>query len=408
MSKTNKKDNNQNHLRIMYGIGGHGNGHITRSIYVAEYLQKNDCEIKILTFGQGSNYIRKYYPDYDFIDISGFDLYYKKGALRPYKTFYEFIRHIPIYLFKNFFIFLKVLLEFQPDIILSDFEPFTQILAKTLNIPLIGIDNVVATIRPEKRPVKFISRELWFTNSTIRFFTRNAKHHFILSFAPELIKIKKWETNITIVQPIIRENVINKRKQVGDDDFILVYQTSNSTIEQINDLTKTFSTIKFIVYGLDVQNRKNVIKKQLSYTEFIDDLSRCTGIVCNGGFSLISEAIYLKKPIFAMPIKGQYEQRVNGSFIAKKGYGVLNERFDVNKFGYFINNIDEFRENLKNYYQIDNNDFLLELKSVIQKVGKKRISPDYGRFYSRILNIWYVKLIVHISKKISIYKNKTT
>ena len=107
-----------------------------------------------------------------------------------------------------------------------------------------------------------------------------------------------------------------------------------------------------------------------------------------------------------MPIRGQYEQRVNGSFIEKKVYGVSNDGFDIDKFGYFINNIDKFRENLKNYYQIDNNDFLLELRNVVQKIGKKRINPDYRRFCSRIVNIWYVKFIVYISKKISLYKNR--
>ncbi len=406
MSKINKENSNQNHLRIMYGIGGHGNGHITRSAYVAEYLQKLNHKVKILTFGQGSDYIRKYYPDYDFIDISGFNLYYRNGTLRPYKTFYEFIRHIPIYLFKNFFIFIKILIEFQPDIIISDFEPFTQILAKTLNIPLVGIDNIVATIRPEKRPVKIVSRELWFTNSTIRLFTRNARYYFILSFAPELIKIKKRETNIIIAQPIIRENVIEKRMHTRDNGFILVYQTSDTTIDQINKLAESFSDIKFIIYGLNVQNRNNIIKKQLSYTEFIDDLSECSGIICNGGFSLLSEAIYLKKPIFAMPIKGQYEQRVNASFIEKKGYGVFNKNFDADKFRYFINNIDKFHKNLENYQQIDNNDFLSKLNSVIEKIGKKRIKPDYGYFFARIINIWYVKFIVYIIKKISLYKNK--
>ncbi|MCK4523546.1 hypothetical protein KAU15_01340 [candidate division WOR-3 bacterium] len=406
MLKINTNNNNRKKLHILYGINGHGNGHITRSTYVAEYLQKLNHKIKIVTFGYGSNCIEKHYSHFDFIDISGFELYYKNGALRPYKTFYEFMKNIPIYLFRNFFIFIKTLIEFQPDIIISDFEPFTQILAKTLNIPLVGIDNIVATIRPEKRPVKILSMELWYTNSIIRLFTRTAKHHFILSFAPELIKIKKRENNIIIVQPIIRKNVIEKRMHTKDNNFILVYQTSDTTIEQINKLIESFSDIKFIVYGLNVQNRNNVIKKKLSYTKFIDDLSECSGIICNGGFSLLSEAVYLKKPIFVMPIKGQYEQRVNASFIEKKGYGVFNKNFDTDKFRYFINNIDKFHKNLENYQQIDNNDFLSKFNNVIKKIGKKRIKPDYSRFCSRIVNIWYVKFIVYISKKIFLYKRQ--
>ena len=54
----------------------------------------------------------------------------------------------------------------------------------------------------------------------------------------------------------------------------------------------------------------------------------------------ISEAIYLKKPVLSVPVRKQFEQIVNGSYLAKLGYGevhkslnkeIIEDFFEFNK-----------------------------------------------------------------------------
>ena len=48
--------------------------------------------------------------------------------------------------------------------------------------------------------------------------------------------------------------------------------------------------------------------KSFSEIEFIQYFSTAKAVIANGGFSFISEAVFLKKPICCVPIKNQFEQ----------------------------------------------------------------------------------------------------
>ena len=47
------------------------------------------------------------------------------------------------------------------------------------------------------------------------------------------------------------------------------------------------------------------------------DLLRCDGVITGGGFETVAEALYLNKPVFTIPIKGQYEQECNATAASK-------------------------------------------------------------------------------------------
>ncbi|MCL4259129.1 MAG: hypothetical protein KJZ52_00755, partial [Anaerolineales bacterium] len=52
----------------------------------------------------------------------------------------------------------------------------------------------------------------------------------------------------------------------------------------------------------------NLEFKPRSEEGFVEDLRTARGVVAGGGFSLMSEAVYLGKPMLAMPLLGQFEQ----------------------------------------------------------------------------------------------------
>ncbi len=47
---------------------------------------------------------------------------------------------------------------------------------------------------------------------------------------------------------------------------------------------------------------------------FIEALRTARGVVAGGGFSLLSEAVYLGKPILSIPLRGQFEQTMNARY----------------------------------------------------------------------------------------------
>ena len=58
---------------------------------------------------------------------------------------------------------------------------------------------------------------------------------------------------------------------------------------------------------------KNVEINPIRNETFIESFIHCTGILCGAGFETPAEALYLKKKLLVIPMKGQYEQQCNAA-----------------------------------------------------------------------------------------------
>jgi UDP:flavonoid glycosyltransferase YjiC (YdhE family) len=76
--------------------------------------------------------------------------------------------------------------------------------------------------------------------------------------------------------------------------------------------------------------------------------------VAGGGFSLMSEAVYLGKPLLAIPLRGQFEQVMNARYLHRTGYGMCVERTSKSALGLFLERIGEFEGTLARYEQVGN------------------------------------------------------
>ena len=93
-------------------------------------------------------------------------------------------------------------------------------------------------------------------------------------------------------------------------------------------------------------------------------------IIVNGGFTMISEAIYLKKPIYSTPAHKNFEQILNGFYVEKLGFGESHENLDVKKIESFLHNLDKYQENLNKVEPWDNTEILNDLDLSIEKYSK--------------------------------------
>ena len=72
----------------------------------------------------------------------------------------------------------------------------------------------------------------------------------------------------------------------------------------------------------------NLRYRPFSEAGFIDDLRTARGVIAGGGFTLMGEAVYLHKPMLAVPLGGQFEQVLNARYLEAEGYGVARRRAD--------------------------------------------------------------------------------
>jgi uncharacterized protein (TIGR00661 family) len=357
-------------MNILYTLSGFGFGHAVRSRVVIENLKKWGHFVKIATYGQGVTYLKRFFPD-EIVEIKGLKHYFLKDRLFGLGTFFKGIQNIPSILFENLPILKKIIKNFNIDVIFNDFEPTSRWLARIVDLPLVTIDNqFLSHLCKLDIPPKFLT-EYFTINTLINFLYPWGDWRFVVSFNPKLTPVKKrYSPNTFVVPPILRKEIFELKPK--KEDFILVYQTAPIYKKKLFKIFRNFKE-KFICYNLGKPSiTKNIILKNFSEEEFLNDLSKAKAVILNGGFTLMSEAIYLKKPIFSIPIKGDFEQILNGLILEKSGWGVFCSHLNEKVLKNFLKNLSLFEENLKEYNQNKNAIFEKKLLRVLDKIELER------------------------------------
>jgi len=353
-------------MNILYTLSGFGFGHSVRSRAVIEILKKRGHFVKIATYGQSITYLKRFFPN-DIVEIKGLKHYFLAGRLFGMGTILKALENIPLILSKNFPILRKIIKNFEINVVFNDFEPSARWLARAMDIPLVTIDNqFISHVCKLNIPLKFLT-EYFAINATINFLYPWGDWRFITSFVPELTPVRKqYAPNTFIVPSILRKEIFELKPK--KEDFVLVYQTAPIYKKS---LFKVFRKMKenFICYNLGRPSKtRNIILKNFSEKEFLNDLSKAKAVILNGGFTLMSEAIYLKKPVFSIPIKGDFEQILNGLILEKSGYGVFCQNFNEKSLRDFFKNIPSFEKKLQEYNQKGNIIFKKKLIKVLNKI----------------------------------------
>jgi uncharacterized protein (TIGR00661 family) len=341
--------------KILYGICGEGLGHASRSRILINHL-KNHHEIRIVAGGKAYDLLFQEYKHVEKIESPRF-IYKDNQVLLTTSVLYMLYRTL-LYTPFSFLKVHRLIKEFKPDVLITDAEPVSNYAALLAGIKRLSIDNPqVLLYRDYTVTVKeFLS---WFSLLiAVKFSMMNANKYLVYDFFDEQIENKK----VLFLKPLIQENI---RKQTPRyDNHIFVYQTSMST-EYVCTLFRKFKET-FIIYGFNKDSVDgNLIFRSFNEQQFFKDIAHAKAVITNGGFTVISEALYLKKPIFSLPLKNQFEQVVNGKFIEKLGAGVYHMDFKEENLKEFLQNLTTYQNNLRQY---DPGDQLNTLQRIEQEL----------------------------------------
>lgn len=309
-------------MKILYGIQGTGNGHITRSKLITKELYKKNIEIDFIFSGRDKD---KYFDMEIFKNPefkSGFSFETKNGKINYLKT----LLNLKI---KQFLNDINDIDFSKYDLILTDYEPIVSWGGKVKDIPVIGIGHQYAfNYNIPKDGINPL------TNIIMKKFAPVSKHYGL-----------HWHNfNEPILPPIIDTTLQNK----DSDGSILVYLPFENPTEIVKKLS-IFTDTNFNVYSpVAFESSNNVFYNKLSYVNFKNDLSKCNGIITNAGFELISEALYLGKKILAKPIDGQFEQMSNAKALKKLKYGSVMKSLKSKTIHTYLNNNNAIKINFPN------------------------------------------------------------
>ncbi len=340
-------------MRILYGLSGDGYGHSSRAQVVGKYLSQWGHEIKMLTYGRAVSVLQK---TYDIFEVSGMEIQFAAGELNKGATIANSLKMLKdnAVQWKRFKHMFK---EFDPDVCISDMEPIVPILRFWYGKPLICIDNQHRMTHLDLKVPRSYLKDFYLAKTVVENFVARAEHFIITSFIEAPI-IKK---NTTIVPPVIRPEVQALNPVYGEK--ILVYLTREN--QEILNILKNLDH-EFVVFGYNVDKCEDNLEFKTK-SAFLNELRCCKAIIATAGFTLISEALYLKKPYLALPLNGQFEQVLNSLFLKSAGYGDYSDSLTRQEAGAFLNQLDKYREKLSDYH-LDFNKLPETLQSVLSKI----------------------------------------
>ncbi len=346
-------------MKILYGVTGEGMGHATRSRVMLNHLVK-DNEVEIVVSGRAHAYLSKYF--FNVHVIEGLRMAYENNEVDRSATAWDLITRLPSMIKKNFEDFMEMSQRFKPDVVISDFESFAYAFGKHHDVPVISIDNmqVINRCELEVEVAAEDKDDYLIARGIVKGKLPGCFHYLVTTFFfPPITKERT-----SLYPPILRTRILEA--QPRQEDHIIVYQTT-STNEQLLQVLQEVG-LPFKVYGLNREETLGQVQlKGFSEDGFIDDLASCRGVLATGGFSLMGEAIYLGKPVLAVPLRKQFEQTLNSLYLEKLGYGEYHEGITAENVAGFAERCGAYAKNLAAHQQEGNTKIIESLDELLQQ-----------------------------------------
>lgn len=287
-------------MKILYAIQGTGNGHITVAREVLPILKKR-AAVDILISGTQVDVGLPYEVKFKFHGMSF--VFGKKGGIDYLETYKK--SNI-----KQLFKEIKQLPVEEYDLVISDFEPVSAWACYLKNKPCVGFSHQAAVVNKKSpRP----QRKDLLGKAVLKYYAP-ASHHYGFHYIPY---------NENIFTPVIRKEI--REQKIQNKDHYTVYLPAYSD-KKITKLLLQFPEIKWEVFSKhnkEIYQAENIHIRPINNDQFIESMVSAQGVLCNAGFQTPAEAIFLKKKLLVIPMKGQYEQQCNGVALKMLGIAVL-------------------------------------------------------------------------------------
>lgn len=273
------------------------------------------------------------------------------------------------------------------DVAISDFEALLPRAAKLRKKELITLNNLHIMLYGRFDLKQYTLKEM-FKFLANKFFLKiyhPVPEKFLLTTIDDY-PIRPWYSKrVRQVRPLVRLEILKRRKQSVRGNYVLVYVRSILKNKILPLLTKV-EGVNFVVFVDNLTKEEHALYdrswidfRDINPAKFVDALLKCRAVISTAGFTLITEALFLKKPYFAIAIGGilGLEQKLNLNILKgiQCGNGCKVNELTQERLISFVEKIDYYADNAEAFDLHDSTDDVVELvmeKLDISLARKKR------------------------------------
>lgn len=297
-------------MKVLYGVQGTGNGHITRARAMQKALAEAKIEVDWVFSGRESDRFFDMDEFGSYRVFKGLTFATKAGKIDLIKTFADAS-------LRQMYQDITTLEMDNYDLVITDFEPVVAWAARKQGRPCLGIGHQYAFEHKIPKAENSIASDAimkWFAPVTQGIGVH--WHHFGQPILPPIIEADSHigrGNNKTLVY--------------------LPFEKSKKVLAVLNRFEHPF-----IYHCADIEAGQygNVLVKGFSRSGFQESLHATDGVICNAGFELASEALSLGRKLMVKPLKGQMEQASNALAITELNLGLSVPKINVKSIARYL------------------------------------------------------------------------
>jgi uncharacterized protein (TIGR00661 family) len=324
-------------MRILFTIQGEGRGHMTQALAVRQLLLQSGHDLVGVVVGQHQarelpEYVARSFPgpitrleSPGFVFRNGRGVNMAATAWRAVAERRTWSRSTAA---------LRALVgRTRPDLILNFFEPLTGLMQLSNPVPV---------------PVVSVAHQHMIGHPAHRSPPRARMDQLGLRLFSSMVGARSWKLALSLYPaadlpdrrtlvgpPLLRRELFFLEPTRGD--YVLIYLVNHGYHEEIRAWhRRNPRTVLHCFYDRpgapEVEAAaRNLTFHRLNGEKFLRLMAGCRAVVSTAGFESISEAAWLGKPVYLVPVEHHAEQQWNARDAVQAGLGVADRRFNLDR-----------------------------------------------------------------------------
>jgi uncharacterized protein (TIGR00661 family) len=361
---------------IALSLAGEGRGHASRAKTVIEQLRR-EHRVLLLAPSVAYDLLAAAYRDTPHVSvhrIPGLHFSYRGHKLDYLKSLAGAIPYVRG-LSSSVSRIVGLLRRECPALAITDFEPLLPRAAERCDIPYISLDHQHFLLTHDLSGLPWHLRwKAWVVGLPIPLFYRRQRRTIVSSFYQP--PLKRGCRGVVQTGVLLRPEILTARPVVGR--HILVYLRRFVRPALLDALRDCGREVR--IYGLGLRPSEGQLRYcEVDEVNFLNDLASCDAVISNAGNQLVGEALFLKKPLLALPETGNFEQAINAHFVRQVGAGqwVACERFQEADLRDFLQRVPEFRQSIRSEDVVGNEAVLTLIREELAAVESRIANPSF-------------------------------